>query len=411
MYNIAIYGISGSGKTYLSEYLSKNDSGFYFFAGSEFLIKQSEHEKLPFAQLSDKKKTFYRHKYIEECKILPKKLNKHIITDAHYSFYKNGEFEISFLDIEQTAYDFYLYLDTDSTLIQERLLQRQKERKKEYTIEEIEEWKEFEKKELKQILNKYNKELVIIDSSDIDQITTFIRDYTALPIYNDPTLQISTFIKKNIDTINQYNNIILVDCDKTLSYRDMTTLIYKDLGLDFNVLRYIFRNNNYTSFSFYLFSQYCSSIPYDTFQEAAHSIMNSNLNLFSPLWNELQNEKYLVIGVTAGIYEVWNEIFKSNMESILLLGGIHKDNQEYVVTQHFKGLLCSILRNTYNKNIIAIGDSLIDYDMLIEADNSFLVAHTKLNNSLLKKELSSISQLSYQDLKYPNLVIKDSIYE
>ena len=69
------------------------------------------------------------------------------------------------------------------------------------------------------------------------------------------------------------------------------------------------------------------------------------------------------------------------------------------------------IKTIKNKNIIAIGDSLIDYDMLIEADNSFLVAHTKLNTPLLKKELSSMYQLSYQDLKYPNLVIKDSIYE
>lgn len=411
MYNIAIYGISGSGKTFLSKYLSENEPCFYFFAGSEFLINQSKHEKLPFVQLSDKKKTFYRHKYIEECIALPKKLNKHIITDAHYSFYKNGEFEISFLDIEQNAYDFYLYLDTDSKLIQERLLQRPIEKYAEYTIEEIEEWKEFEKKELKQIISKYNKELVIVDSSDIDQIATFIRDYITLPVYNNPALKISAFIEKNIDIIDQYNNIILVDCDNTLSYKDMTKLIYKRLGLDFDILRYIFRNNNYTSFSFYLFSQYCSSISYDTFQQVAHSIVHSNLNLFYPLWNELQNKKYLVIGVTAGVYEVWDEIFKSNIEFALLLGGIHKDVQEYVVTQHFKGLLCRTLRNTYNKNIIAIGDSLIDYDMLLEADNSFLVAHKKLNYSLLKKELSSICQLSYQELKYPNLVIKDSIYE
>ena len=65
------------------------------------------------------------------------------------------------------------------------------------------------------------------------------------------------------------------------------------------------------------------------------------------------------------------------------------------------------------KHVIAVGDSMVDIDMLNEADKKFIVAQDKINESMkayLKTAKTEIMQLEYNKLYYDDIAIKRSLF-
>ncbi|WP_028329876.1 AAA family ATPase [Brachyspira alvinipulli] len=367
---IALYGVSSSGKSYLINKLIEYDDNFYHCAGSEFLFDISKKRDFSFSKLDNEQKNIYRKKFIEYADNIYKNNSKHIIVDAHYAFYKNDNFEIARIKEDLYFYDIFLYLDTDTNIIYNRALARNEEYKKaDCSIENIDKLKKYEKEHLEEELNALGKELIIINDDNTDNIINCIHEYIDNSIF-DVKNNVTSFLNDNTQLLNKYDNIILSDCDRTLSIYDTSVSLFKELGIDFGITKKIFKNNNYSSFALYNFSSLISNIEYDKLLKACQKV-SKNTELFIPLINEIESRKedYFLIAVTSGIREIWDDILKN--KDVLIVGWLHRNSCKYLVSKFFKSYLCRKLIDM-GKNVTALGDSLIDYNMLINANRAFL---------------------------------------
>ncbi|HHI4990018.1 TPA: HAD hydrolase family protein, partial [Vibrio parahaemolyticus] len=116
--------------------------------------------------------------------------------------------------------------------------------------------------------------------------------------------------------------------------------------------------------------------------EESVTLTVQNINLSQSVFDYLANQKdSVVIGVTSGVFDIWNLINEKYKIFDVLLGNTCKSEFEYLVTPLFKKEIASLLREK-GKHVVAIGDSMIDIPMLEAADQGYLIAHEKLNKAV-----------------------------
>jgi phosphoserine phosphatase len=89
----------------------------------------------------------------------------------------------------------------------------------------------------------------------------------------------------------------------------------------------------------------------------------------------------IMIGLTAGVFDVWNRSIKNSQAVHYLYGNQIFSDQKYFVTPLFKKLFAKALIEK-GFNVTAVGDSIIDIPMLELAHNGYVVAHEKTNKAI-----------------------------
>jgi hypothetical protein len=255
---ICLYGVSRSGKNYLIERILENlnhkeAKTLYSVPGSVILNKLSQtHFGITLKETNENQKKLLRLMFCDELAILENGY-QHKIVDGHYCFYKNDSFEVVFTDKDCETYDIFFYLNTPAdVIIRQANLSTDKKDVAFMSEEKINRWKEFEMQSLKEICLANNKEFVVLDNNIEDCIDFF--DTLLLGVHN--TLLNSKDIAKHIITkhqelIDKYKNIILLDCDRTISNNDTTYDFCNSMGIDKHELKNIFAGEHYSSYQFF----------------------------------------------------------------------------------------------------------------------------------------------------------------
>jgi len=124
------------------------------------------------------------------------------------------------------------------------------------------------------------------------------------------------------------------------------------------------------------------------------------------------NRTYLSIGITSGILETWKKIQKEYKFPDIIIGGSNIKTDNFIVSRAVKFYLVKLLHEI-GKYVIAAGDSMVDIDMLNEANKGFIVAQDKLNETIktyLSTTKTKIMQLEYSKLHYNNIIMKRSLF-
>ncbi|MBY7725711.1 AAA family ATPase [Vibrio mimicus] len=387
MMKLAIYGVSRAGKDYLIKNVIAHLHETTLLTaihieGSKTLnaLAQEMFQKT-FKSLDESNKNTLREKFTE---IVNKKNSEYdlVLVDGHYSFIDGDYYKVVFTEQDENVYDHFFYLDTPSELIVEFSRKSTGEKRNlDITVEQVRNWKKFEKFELDKICNNHNKELVILDEeteSSVKFISFWLDSY--LSKFCNQTSALS-FYKENKELLNKSTQIILVDCDKTVSINDGTYDFCRYLEIKKEELKSIFRNDRYTSYQFFkVWNLYKSKNPIKIGESVTQTVQN--INLSQSVFDYLMNQKdSIVIGVTSGVFDIWNLINEKYKIFDVLLGNTCKSEFEYLVTPLFKKEIASLLREK-GKHVVAIGDSMIDIPMLEAADQGYLIAHEKLNKAV-----------------------------
>ncbi len=225
---LAIYGVSRAGKDYLIKnviaYLQETTLlTAIHIEGSKTLnaLAQDMFQK-PFKNLEESRKKTLREKFTE---IVNEKNSEYdlVLVDGHYSFIDGDSYKVVFTEQDENVYDHFFYLDTPSEMIVEFSRKSTGEKRNlDITVEQIKNWKKHEKRELETICNSQRKELVIIDEdtkSTVQFISFWLDSYTSKLCNQTLALNFYTSYKELLEKSNQ---VILVDCDKTVSINDGT---------------------------------------------------------------------------------------------------------------------------------------------------------------------------------------------
>ncbi|ENM5856003.1 AAA family ATPase, partial [Vibrio mimicus] len=228
MMKLAIYGVSRAGKDYLIKNVIAHLQETTLLTaihieGSKTLnaLAQEIFQKT-FKSLDESNKNTLREKFTE---IVNKKNSEYdlVLVDGHYSFVDGDSYKVVFIEQDENVYDHFFYLDTPSEMIVEFSRKSTGEKRNvDITVEQVRNWKKFEKFELDKICNNHNKELVILDEeteSSVQFISFWLDSYLSKFCNQTSALR---FYKEYKELLKKSTQIILVDCDKTVSINDGT---------------------------------------------------------------------------------------------------------------------------------------------------------------------------------------------
>jgi hypothetical protein len=178
---------------------------------------------------------------------------------------------------------------------------------------------------------------------------------------------------------------LLVDADRTLCTEDTGRLVGQKFSINHRI-RHIFECLDYHDEAFTAVSSVWSSIPIDAyFRELTYVASNIKIR---KSWHEiLQIITGLVpvIVVTAGIPQVWKiALSDAGYAQIPIIGGCHRELDEYAMSARAKGDIVSALRQL-GWVVIAAGDSRVDLPMLAAANTALFVPDSKGSPDLRSK--------------------------
>lgn len=269
---IALYGLPCSGKTSI---LRKIDF-CKVINGSDELKKYS-------GSLSEKRVALLSWLNSEE--------NKNYFIDGHFQFVKKGEVELAFTN-ENKIFDVFMYLYQEPSIIFDRILKSEKNRKYlPLTVESISSWQTDEINKLREICHNSNKDFYVIDDckNNYENFIPFCKDILA-------GFSNINFARNICNEINfSSKQITLLDGDKTITKVDTSkTLLH--------FVTDIFDNDFYTGYQFWIQDKIVDK----NFDKEKIKIESELLEINTELIDSSNNP----IIISSGLSEIWNDIFE-----------------------------------------------------------------------------------------------------
>lgn len=346
---IGLYGMPTAGKTYIMDRIDFID----VLVGSRLLREYDpefdsrdeegrEHDRKAVAKLMMEKETF--------------------IMDGHYAF---GD-EIAFTDEEGEMYDVYLYLYISPVILRKRMESSVKNGK--YLKYDIEDWQNREIVGLRDYCHRHNKDFYVLDNpptneyADIELALSFIREIV-------DGYSCAAYARRCADEIlksSERDTILLIDGDKTLTLEDSSNAVF---GYTTN----LYDGNFYTGYQAWKqneeFKRY--TIP---------EITEMPVHLHTQVRNVINSDTYIL---TSGHEKVWRYIAGELRVPFFYGIEMAAETKLYIT----KYLQCA------GKKVIAYGDGMNDYFMLMQADKGYLVSKNdgRISRSLKGRNLEGLS--------------------
>lgn len=414
---IVLYGISRAGKdTLISRLIDSIGNQLTHIKGSSTLkdlAKKLYHQEL--SNLSPYELNHLRTVFMEKLRLYDSN-NQSIIVDGHFSFPNNEEgFNIVFTDFDLHGYDVFVYMKRSPKTILRNARTSPNHPHMKYLEDEelVKKWINFEVSALEDICKKHNKNFILLDD-DAETSERFLIDLIRNPETYLSKKVANSLIEKLNKKMNKFDQIILVDCDKTVSVEDQTYAYANSIGIEKNQIKEIFIGDQYTVYQFYKFHRLMDQRSHEKNILSTSNDVGLNSNLINDIHNH--NHSKFVIGITTGLGLLWQNINKDHHIFDMLIGCQCNNDEHSIdsyITPCIKGEITLALKEKGYK-VKAIGDSIIDIEMLIHADEGYIISHLK-TDSRLEKYLEYnrdvvLYQLSYNQSKYSRVKEVTSIW-
>ena len=193
---------------------------------------------------------------------------------------------------------------------------------------------------------------------------------------------------------------IIIDGDRTLIPTDSTKFFFEHLNLDYTDIKNIFKQHGYSFDAFYNVALYYSKIEIEKYNLACTESA-SRVSIYPEFLSFIETikEKVQFILITSGISQSWKNVINNHsLDFMHLIGGNYFPIDNFVIDKQAKGVIANAIKNA-NKRVFAFGDTMIDFEMLRAADNSYLVVNEKQNSDFIPfaNEISHLKQVSFSN--------------
>ncbi len=171
---------------------------------------------------------------------------------------------------------------------------------------------------------------------------------------------------------NLKNKIILSDCDGTLSDKDSIKEFYKIKEVQNYKIPDAFHNHRfYGMYQFFRLTQKRLEIDECTFKMASKKASDS-IHIHPNFINTLKNTNASLIAITSGIREIWKNVFyRSNLPFMVVA-----NDRRTIISRDTKAYFAKELTRL-GFDVIALGDEIVDIDMLEYATQPILIESSK----------------------------------
>ncbi|KAF2249736.1 uracil phosphoribosyltransferase [Trematosphaeria pertusa] len=418
---IGIYGISGSGKTYMLEYLKKElgQAAFAYYDGSSVLAELLPRGLDDFKQLSADKQSQYRERAIkligEECA----NNGKVGVVAGHFMFWEtedDGKGQTIGTEADWATYTHILYLRVDAEVIAKRRKDDARKRRTDTSIAHLAKWQDEDASQLRDICRQKRILFSVVSERPgsqamLGKVTAMVRDFQH---HNEVrnTVAAQAIIDYLIADHPKMESVLVLDADRTLAPQDTGALFWKAVRAKKgreggNPLKTLFTGAGYSYFSFRQ-----ATLLYEEEADHFESIcveVASQVQMypeFVELLKEAKKRDHVgVIVLTCGLRSVWEMVLKREvMPNVRMVAG-ERLSDGFVVTGTLKGTLVDKLL-ARRLRVFAFGDSPLDMEMLKKADHAFIVVGKEAERS--KSMEDSLGQAVEDGLYAEQIILPQS---
>lgn len=218
-------------------------------------------------------------------------------------------------------------------------------------------------------------------------------------------------VKADIDRLvacSHKSIYVIIDGDRTLIPTDSTKFFFEHLNLEYTDIKDIFKQHGYSFDAFYNAALYYSKIETEKYKLACTESA-SRVNIYPEFlyFIDTIKDKVQLILITSGISQSWQNVINNHsLDFMHLIGGNYFPTDNFVIDKQAKGIIANVIKNA-NKKVFAFGDTMIDFEMLKAADNSYLVVNEKRNSDFIPfaNEISHLKQVSFSNYFHSDIPV------
>ncbi|RAO68305.1 uncharacterized protein BHQ10_004317 [Talaromyces amestolkiae] len=377
---VGLYGIPGSGKSFLLDTLKQGlgQEPFMFYDGSQVIADVTPGGLEAFQSLSEESKANIRERAINKIKQEARDSSKVAIVAGHAMLWPEeeggGQWVCTQADLE--SYTHIVYLNVPPETIRQYRLNDQAKHRPDASLRHLEKWQESEIKELRYRCRAHHIIFSVFSPSrdSSDKLMAVLRDFSKhTEEFNAKVAeqQMDKALVTGPDTV------LLLDADKTLTAQDSGELFWEALpSLKFledtmSPLKRLFSST--LQYSYTAFRQatmlYEEAIGDNEYIEHCENVAPGRTHVRA-------------IVLTCGIRGVWEKVLEKEQlsSSITLIGG-GRLSDGLVMTPKLKERLTKHVRSTGNASVWAFGDSPLDLGMLIAANRAVVITGEQATRS------------------------------
>lgn len=384
---IGLYGISGSGKSYLLDKLKQElgDDDFIFYEGSETIASRVPGGLDAFQKYDEETKQFWRMDAINHISFDSSKRRRSAIVTGHFAFWSEGDEACKVVcnDRDMHVFTHIIYLDVPADIVSQRIRTDPTRLRTPASAAHLQKWQEEEKNQLR-ILCRNHKILFIPVSYQtllLEKLSALIRDFIGHTEEKNLSHAIDALDETCFgDPYSRLETVLVLDADKTLAPNDTGAMFWeKASSSKHQTLKTLFDSQlqySYTAFrqATLLYEEHFNDQAFDTICEAVASEVTMYLDVVSLLQRIASESHVRAVVVTSSLRRVWEKVLKREGVSTtvdLIGGGRLADG--FVVTPEVKGAITSHLRKTHALCVWAFGDSPLDLLMLKAAHKAIVI--------------------------------------
>ena len=388
---VGIYGIPGSGKTFLLKQLKQElgQEHFAVYEGSEMIANLVPGGLDAFHKLEEHEKAHWRELAIDTIGKECAGSERVAVVAGHFMFWPEEEEAglAVYTQNDLATFTHVIYLDIPAEVIEQRRRDDTERSRPSTSVSHLRKWQQVEKTELRRLCRHHDIlfSLVSPHPTLLNKVLTLLQDFR----HHTEEYNLSCS-ESRIDEIiaagqGQLETVLVMDADRTLAAEDTGELFWK---MAFNSrqsmdeeypLQALFSSPlgySYTAFrqAALLYEETADNQEFNALCEYVASAVAVHPELVSLLQVAAEQKHVGAVVVTCGLRRVWDKVLEREglSKTVKVIGG-GRIGDDFIITAAVKAALVSRLQGIHNVYVWALGDSVLDLPMLHKADQAIVV--------------------------------------
>ena len=419
---VGLYGIPGSGKTFLLNQLKQKlgQTHFAFYEGSKMIATVVPGGFDAFQSMEEQEKAHWRRRAIDAIGKNCADSGQVAVVAGHFMFWLEEQEAGSPVHTQNDLEIFthILYLDIPAEVVAQRRLDDTERSRPSTSASHLRKWQQEEKTQLRYLCRRHGILFSLVSPYPtlLNKASILLHDFR----YHTEKYNLSQAESRLDDAVvasqGQLESVLVIDADRTLAAEDTGALFWKRVSnsqpLEYEAftLNAVFSSPlgySYTAFrqAVLLYEETANDQEFDALCQDVASAVTMYPEFVSLLQLVAEQKHVGAVVVTCGLRRVWDKVLEREglSEKVKVIGG-GRIADGFVVSAAVKGALVARLREAHHMYVWAFGDSPLDLDMLRKADRAIIVVGEEQTRSKIM-DAALTNAIDYDGLRAHQAVL------
>ena len=419
---IGLYGVPGSGKTFLLNQLKQKlgQTHFAFYEGSKMIATVVPGGLDAFQSMEEQEKAHWRRRAIDAIGKNCADSGQVAVVAGHFMFWLEEQEAGSpvYTQNDLETFTHILYLDIPAEVVAQRRLDDTERSRPSTSASHLRKWQHEEKTQLRYLCRHHGILFSLVSPYPtlLNKASILLHDFR----YHTEKYNLSQAESRLDDAVvasqGQLKSVLVIDADRTLAAEDTGALFWKRVSnsqpLEYEAftLNALFSSPlgySYTAFrqAVLLYEETANDQEFDALCQDVASAVTMHPELLSLLQLVAEQKHVGAVVVTCGLRRVWDKVLEREglSEKVKVIGG-GRIADGFVVSAAVKGALVARLQEAHHMYVWAFGDSPLDLDMLCKADRAIIVVGEEQTRSKIM-DAALTNAIDYNGLRAHQAVL------